>query len=112
MDHYRRTAHTRYDLKYHFVWITKYRKKLLRADVAVRLRQLVRDICTELEVEILKGPVSNSTEEEVRGGVTVTPLKQGVASRAGVDSPHESPDALDASPCLQVVCTREKQLLL
>jgi REP element-mobilizing transposase RayT len=41
MDHYRRTAHTRYDLKYHFVWITKYRKKLLRADVAVRLRQLV-----------------------------------------------------------------------
>ena len=36
----------------------KYRKKLLRADVAVRLRQIVRDLCTELEVEILKGHVS------------------------------------------------------
>ena len=36
MEHYRRTAHTRFDLKYHFVWITKYRKKLLRADVGVR----------------------------------------------------------------------------
>ena len=58
MEHYRRTAHTRFDLKYHFVWITKYRKKWLRADVAVRLRQLVRDICSELEVEILKGHVS------------------------------------------------------
>ena len=58
MEHYRRTAHTRFDLKYHFVWITKYRKKLLRADVAVRLRQLVRDVCSELEVEILKGHVS------------------------------------------------------
>jgi Transposase IS200 like len=51
MDHYRRIAHTRYDLKYHFVWITKYRKKPLRADVAVRLRQIVRDVCLELEVE-------------------------------------------------------------
>jgi putative transposase len=58
MEHYRRTAHTRFDLKYHFVWITKYRKKLLRVDVAVRLRQLVRDICAELEVEIVKGHVS------------------------------------------------------
>ena len=58
MEPYRRTAHTRFDLKYHFVWITKYRKKWLRADVAVRLRQIVRDICSELEVEILKGHVS------------------------------------------------------
>jgi REP-associated tyrosine transposase len=58
MEHYRRTAHTRFDLKYHFVRVTKYRKKLLRADVGVRLRQIVRDICSELEVEILKGHVS------------------------------------------------------
>jgi putative transposase len=58
MEHYRRTSHTRFDLKYHFVWITKYRKKLLQADVGVRLRQIVRDICAELEVEIVKGHVS------------------------------------------------------
>jgi putative transposase len=58
MEHYRRTAHTRFDLKYHFVWITKYRKELPQADVGVRLRQVVRDICSELEVEILKGHVS------------------------------------------------------
>ena len=58
MEHYRRTSHTRFDLKYHFVWITKARKKLLQADVGVRLRQIVRDICSELEVEIVKGHVS------------------------------------------------------
>ena len=58
MEHYRRTAHTRFDIKFHLVWITKYRKKLLRADVGVRLRQMVRDICSELEVEIIKGHVS------------------------------------------------------
>lgn len=58
MEHYRRTAHTRFDLKYHFVWITKYRKKLLGGDVGLRLRKHVRDICSELEVEIIKGHVS------------------------------------------------------
>ena len=48
MEHYRRTAHTRFDLKYHFVWITKYRKKLLRADVAVRLRHIrTQDVTKE-----------------------------------------------------------------
>src|SRR3954454_10520568 len=58
MEHYRRTAHTRFDIKSHLVWITKYRKKLLRGDVGLRLRQIVRTICAELEVEILKGHVS------------------------------------------------------
>ena len=57
MEHYRRTSHTRFDIKYHLVWITKYRKKLLRGDVATRLRQIVRDICAELEVEIIKGHI-------------------------------------------------------
>ncbi len=42
MEHYRRTAHTRFDLKYHFVWITKYHKKLLGGDVGLRLRKYVR----------------------------------------------------------------------
>ena len=38
--------------------LTKYRKKLLQGDVGVRLRQVVRTICANLEVEILKGHVS------------------------------------------------------
>ena len=51
-------SHTRFDLKYHFVWITKYRKKLLVGEVGLRLRKQVRDICSELGVEIIKGHVS------------------------------------------------------
>ena len=58
MEHYRRTAPTRFDIKFHPVRVTKYRKKLLRGEVGVRLRQIVRTICAELEVEILKGHVS------------------------------------------------------
>jgi putative transposase len=58
MEHSRRTAHTRLDIKFHLVLITKCRKKLLRADVAIRLRQLMRGTFAELEVENLKGHVS------------------------------------------------------
>ncbi len=57
MEHYRRTAHTRFDIKYHLVWHTKYRKRWLREEVAIRLRQIVRDICSELEMEIIKGNI-------------------------------------------------------
>lgn len=59
MEHYRRTSHTRFDIKYHFVWITKYRKRLLSGAVGQRLRKLVRDICGEHEVEIIKGHISS-----------------------------------------------------
>ena len=58
IEHYRRTAHTRLDIKFHPVWITRYRKKLLRGEVGVRLRQVVRTICAEPDAEILKGHVS------------------------------------------------------
>ncbi len=57
MEHYRRTSHTRFDIKLHFVWITKYRKRLLAGAVGHRVRDLTRKICAELEVEILKGHV-------------------------------------------------------
>ncbi|WP_083671169.1 IS200/IS605 family transposase [Singulisphaera sp. GP187] len=36
MEHYRRTDDTHFDIKFHLVWITKYRKKLLRGDVGPR----------------------------------------------------------------------------
>jgi putative transposase len=40
------------------VWITKDRKKSLQADVGIRLRRVVRDICSEMKLEIVKGHVS------------------------------------------------------
>ena len=58
MEPYRRTSHTKFDIKLHFVWITKYRKPLLTGSVAVRTRDMIRQICRELEVDILKGHVS------------------------------------------------------
>jgi len=55
---YRKTAHSVYDLKYHLVWITKYRDPVLRGEVALRLRELVRQTCATMDVYILSGHVA------------------------------------------------------
>ena len=55
---YRKTSHSVYDLKYHVVWITKYRKPVLRGEIARRLRELVRQTCATLDVYILSGHVA------------------------------------------------------
>ena len=54
---YRKSSHTTYQLHYHFVFIPKYRKPALRGEVAVRLRDLIREICAHRGIEILKGHV-------------------------------------------------------
>ena len=58
MENYRKSSHTVYDLKYHIVWITKYRKPILRGEIAERVRALIREICKAKDVEILKGHIS------------------------------------------------------
>ncbi len=59
MQRYRKTSHTVYDIKYHIVWITKYRKRILKGELAKRVRELVREICKANEVEIIKGHISS-----------------------------------------------------
>jgi len=56
---YRKTAHSVYDLKYHVVWVTKYRKPVLRGEIALRTRELIRQTCATMEVYILSGHVSS-----------------------------------------------------
>ena len=58
MENYRTSAHTRYDVKYHFVWIVKYRRSVLGGTVGHRLRELVREICVANDIEILQGHVA------------------------------------------------------
>lgn len=58
MQMYRKSSHTIYDIKYHIVWITKYRKPVIAGIVAERCRELVRQVCKENEVEIIRGHVS------------------------------------------------------
>jgi putative transposase len=70
MEHYRKSSHTTYDIKYHLVWITKYRKPVLTGEIAKRCRELIREICLSKEIEILKGHIS---KEHVHIFVSVPP---------------------------------------
>jgi putative transposase len=55
---YRAGAHTKCDLKVHLVWIPKYRKKVLVGKVALRVRDVIRQIAIEHELVILAGKVA------------------------------------------------------
>ena len=58
MEIFRTTSHTKYDNKYHLVWITKYRRKILIDSVGRRARDLIRQVCENQGVVIIKGNVS------------------------------------------------------
>ena len=58
MSKQRRGSHTTTGLSVHVVWVTKYRYKVLKGDLKKRCRNLVRQDCETLELEILKGVVS------------------------------------------------------
>ena len=57
MSQYRKSSHAIYLLHYHFVFIPKYRKPVLRGDVAQELRDLIREICRSMDIEIMRGHI-------------------------------------------------------
>lgn len=59
MRRYRVGAHTKTDLKVHLVWVPKYRKKVLTGEVAIRVRDLLRQIAMEHELEVISGKVAS-----------------------------------------------------
>jgi putative transposase len=54
---YRYGSHTVFNIEYHFVWVTQSRYKVLTGDVALRVRELVRQTCDIFEIKILTGVV-------------------------------------------------------
>ncbi len=53
MENYRKSAHCTYDIKYHLVWITKYRKPVITGQIAMYVSgtaervqaQKVKEVC-------------------------------------------------------------------
>src|SRR5437870_10681688 len=58
MSDYRHGSHTTFSIHLHVVWITKYRHKVLRGEVAERVRAIVREECQKARVDILQGHIS------------------------------------------------------
>jgi putative transposase len=56
-DRYVRGAHTVLELQYHFVWKTKYSYPVLRGDIALRLRDLIKEVCERQQMKVVRGNV-------------------------------------------------------
>ena len=57
-NNYRKGSHSVYDLKYHVIWCTKYRYRILTGEIAARFRELTREICSANYVDIISGSIS------------------------------------------------------
>ena len=58
MQRYTVGAHTKTDLKVQLIWIPQYRKGVLTGQVAIRTRDILRQIALEHELDIITGKVS------------------------------------------------------
>ena len=56
--HYDKGKHTVFHHRYHLVWITKYRYPVLKGKIRLRVRELARQVCAELDVDIISGVLS------------------------------------------------------
>lgn len=52
-DNTRSGAHCRHDLKYHLVWIPKYRRSVLTGELAFRTKQVLHEIAEEYGIKVI-----------------------------------------------------------
>ena len=58
MKYHRKTSHVIYDIKYHICWTTKYRYNVLKGKIALRTRELIMQIASSLDIQIISGSVN------------------------------------------------------
>ena len=51
-------GHAKFYDRYHVVWVTRYRFKVLQGDMGLHLREIIRQTCGEMGVRIEKGVLS------------------------------------------------------
>jgi len=58
-------SHTRFYHRYHVVWVTKYRYKVLEGAMRERIREIIWQTCAEMGVHIVKGePCCNAGNQK------------------------------------------------
>ena len=75
-NRYKKGSHTVYDIKYHIVWKTKYSYGVLNGEVGLRTRQIIREICAEKGLQIVRGNVrANHVHVLVSAPTDLSPSK-------------------------------------
>lgn len=66
----RKSSHVQFEIELHIVWTTKYRYKVLYGRIAERLREIIRQSCKSMGVNIITGAIE---KEYVHVLVSITP---------------------------------------
>ena len=56
-ENYAKSGHTIHEIKYHIIWVTKYRYKVLGGAMSMRLRELIRQGCEARNIAIISGNI-------------------------------------------------------
>ena len=54
MENYKSNNNVVYSCKYHVVWCPKYRRKVLVGSIETRLKELIQETCSTINVEIIE----------------------------------------------------------
>ena len=71
MDKYRKSSHSTYQCKYHFVWVPKYRFKILTGEVKDELQTILGQLCENMDIIILQGKIQS---DHVHLYISVPPM--------------------------------------
>ncbi len=71
MDKYRKRTHSTYQCKYHFVWVPKYRFKILTGGVKDELQTILGQLCENMDIIILQGKIQS---DHVHLYISVPPM--------------------------------------
>ncbi len=77
MERYESLHHTKWECKYHLVWIPKYRKKVLYGQLKKELVPVLRELMSQKESEVIEGKMK---VDHVHVVVSIPPKYSVVAS--------------------------------
>ena len=95
MSYQRTNGHSVSRLTVHIVWSTKYRYSVLEADIKMRCRTLLMQICESEDVVILKGVVSKDhihMHVDYRPSLSISELVKKLKGRSSTKLQQEFPE--------------------
>jgi len=58
MTQYSKTSHTIFHHRFHIVWITKYRYRVLQGELRLRIREIIAQASEEMGIKVINGVLS------------------------------------------------------
>jgi putative transposase len=95
MTQYSKTSHIIFHHRFHIIWITKYRYRVLQGELRLRIREIISQASEELGVKIVNGVISADHVHifaEIPPHVSVSEFVKAVKGRSSRRVQIEFPD--------------------